>query len=194
VEDYWVFDSSELHSAAAFERAIWLDVGPPIGLDPGAYTLTAAINIASARDWVPRAPCKGFPADLASRSFDVTVELRDRALDYHSVSVEHRPRGSGFSLYRVGRFFAFEIEDGFSGMFEDLPGFRYLMIGGTAPTTEPPIEAGTSVSVPFHATFQYCRLKSERGIANNCEQVPLDNVVEFHACDSEHATLTFTKR
>jgi hypothetical protein len=196
LQDFWSFEvGSPLHLPRS-EQVIWLDSGPTINLDPGAYTLTAAINLASARDWLPnsRAPCKGFPAEFASRSFQVTVDLRDRALDYSSVKIDNQPPGSGFGLYRVGRFFLAEIEDGFSGMFEDLPGFRYLMIGGTVTGTEPAIETGTSVTVPFHATFQYCKLKYERGIANNCEQVPADGVVEFHACDSDRATLTFTKR
>ena len=154
LEDFWLFDISDLPSHSRSERVIWLDAGPTIGLEPGAYTLTTTIDLATARDWLSRAPCRGFPADLASRSFHATIDLRDRALDLHSVSVENRPRGSGFWLSRVGRFILFEVEDGFSGLFEDLPGFRYLMIGGVAPTSEPPIDTGTSVSIPFFGTFQ----------------------------------------
>ena len=196
LKGYWRFDISELPAVAMppSEWVIWLDAGPTTGLEPGSYTLTAAIELDSARDWLQRAPCKGFPTDLATRSFQATIELRDRALDLYAVSIENRPRGSGFWLERVGRFSLFELEDGISGLFEDLPGFRYLMISGVAPTNDPALDMGMSVSVPFHATFQFCQLKSARGIANNCEQVPPEQIVDFHACVSDRATMTFTRR
>jgi len=117
LQGFWLFDISELPSRppSPSDWAIWLDAGPTISLEPGAYTLTAAVDLATARDWLPRAPCNGFPADLASRTFHTTIELRDRALDEYSVAVENRERGSGFWLSRVGRFILFELEDGFSG-------------------------------------------------------------------------------
>ena len=82
-------------------RVIWLDNGPTIDFEPGAYTLTTTIDLATARDFLPRAPCKGFPAELASRSFPATIELRDRALELYQVTVETRPSTTIFPLYRV---------------------------------------------------------------------------------------------
>ena len=109
---------------------------------------------------------------------------RDRALDLFSVSVDGRP---GFFLYRVGRFFLFMEE-----LFEDLPGLRFLMIGGSG-TTDPPIDTGTSLTVPFFGTFQFCQLKSARAITS-CEQVPPEQIVAFHSCSSDRDRMTFTKR
>jgi len=85
VEDGWSSDVSYPpgypltgHSV----RVIWLDNGPTIDFEPGAYTLTITMDLATARDFLARAPCKGFPAELASRSFPATIELRDRRSSY----------------------------------------------------------------------------------------------------------------
>jgi hypothetical protein len=48
---------------------------PPIGLDPGDYTLTIAIDLATAVDHpgIPKAPCAGFPVNLASFTYRVQI-------------------------------------------------------------------------------------------------------------------------
>ena len=80
-------------------------------------------------------------------------------------------------------------------LIEEMPGFRYLNIGGgTSETTEPPSDTGTSVSVPFYASFQYCQLRSPLGIGLECQQTPPENVVVYNSCTSESATMTLTKR
>ena len=185
-------------------RVIWLDNGPTIDLEPGAYTLTITIDLAPARDFLPRAPCRGFPAEqidlatardllrrvfaggferFASRSFPATIELRDRAIELYQVTVETRPSTTIFPLYRVGRFLDVVVEP---SLIEEMPGFRYLSIGGgTSQTTEPPSDTGTSVSVPVHASFQYCQLRSPLGIGLECQHTPPDNVVVDNWCSSE---------
>ena len=56
------------------DQPFWLDaLEPSIGLDPGAYTLTLAIDLAKASSWIAQAPCAGFPVELASRSYPVTI-------------------------------------------------------------------------------------------------------------------------
>ncbi len=195
VEDGWSSDVSYPpgypltgHSV----RVIWLDNGPTIDLEPGAYTLTITIDLATARDFLPHAPCKGFPAELASRSFPATIELRDRAIELYDVFVETRPSKSGFPLYRVGRFLEVYVE---ASLNEEMSGFRHLNIGGgTSQTSEPPSVSGTSVSVPFYAAFQYCQLRSSLGIGHECQQTPPENVVVYNSCTSESATMSFTKR
>jgi hypothetical protein len=183
VEDGW--------STGRSMRVIWLDNGPTIDLEPGAYALTIAIDLATARDFLARAPCKGFPAELASRSFPATIELRDRALELYQVTIETRPSTTIFPLYRVGRFLEVVVES----LIEVMPGYRYLSIGGgTSETTEPPSDTGTSVSVPFYASFQYCQLRSPLGIGLECQHTPPENVVVYNSCTSESATMTFTKR
>ena len=77
---------------------------------------------------------------------------------------------------------------------EDFSGFRFLNIFGLAPTAEPPIAAGSSVSIPFYGEFRYCQLKSARGIYNDCSQIPAEQIVDYHSCTSDHATMLFTKR
>ena len=53
----------------------WLDaVEPPIGLDPGDYTLTIAIDLATARNsGNTKATCAGFPVELTARSYRATI-------------------------------------------------------------------------------------------------------------------------
>ena len=108
-------------------RVIWLDNGPTIDLEPGAYTLTIAIDLATARDFLPRAPCKGFPAEFASRSFPATIELRDRALELYHVTVETRPSKPYSRYIAWGASFWSVVEP---SLIEEMPGFRYLSIGG----------------------------------------------------------------
>lgn len=195
VQDGWSLDASYppgYPPTGRSMRVIWLDNGPTIDLEPGAYTLTIAIDLATARDFLARAPCRGFPAELASRSFPATIELRDRALELYQVTIETRPSTTIFPLYRVGRFLEVHVE---ASLNEEMPGFRHLNIGGgTSQTTEPPSDTGTSVSVPFYASFQYCQLRSPLGIDLECQHTPPENVVVYNSCTSESATMTFTKR
>ena len=195
VEDGWSSDASYPPGyplTGDSVRVIWLDNGPTIDLEPGAYTLTTTIDLTNARDFLARAPCKGFPAELASRSFPATIELRDRAIELYQVTVETRPLTTIFPLYRVARFLDVVVEP---SLIEEMPGFRYLSIGGgTSQTTEPPSATGTSVSIPFYASFQYCQLRSPLGIGLECQQTPPENVVVYNSCTSESATITFTTR
>ena len=48
---------------------------PPIGLDPGDYTLTIAIDLATAvgHPGIPKASCAGFPGNLASFTYQVQI-------------------------------------------------------------------------------------------------------------------------
>ncbi len=113
-----------------------------------------------------------------SRSY---VRADDRPLHYAGL----------FSFTIAGRFVGFEMDEGIP---EDLPGFRFLNIGGAAPTTEPAIATASSVSIPFFGEFRYCELKSPRGIYNDCSQVPAEQIADYHSCISDHATMVFTKR
>jgi hypothetical protein len=173
----------------------WLDtLEPPIGLDPGDYTLALSIDLATASTWIQRAPCAGFPIEFASRTYRATiaesspiyvanrvVTAGDPTLLYHGLF--------GFGV--VGRVVAFEWED---ALTEEFPGFRYLDIGGFAPAPEPVIASGSTVSIPFLGDFAYCQLKSARGGYNHCSQVPAELIVDSHSCSSDHATMAFTKR
>ena len=94
----------------------------------------------------------------------------------------------GFSV--AGQFVGFEIE----GIPMDFPGLRFLTINGVAPTPEPAVATGSSVSIPFNGEFRYCEMTSTRGIYNDCSQVPAEQIVDYHSCTSDHARMVFTRR
>ena len=125
---------------------------PPIGLDPGDYTLTIAIDLATAVDHpgIPKAPCAGFPVNLASFTYRVQI-LEGTQGRY--VRADDRPlRFEGlFGFSVAGQFVGFEIE----GIPMDFPGLRFLTINGVAPTPEPAVATGSSVSIPFNGEFRY---------------------------------------
>jgi hypothetical protein len=54
--------------------------------------------------------------------------------------------------------------------------------------------SGSSVSIPFAGATSNCRLKSARGLNDDCYQVPADQILEHHVCFFDRATLVFTKR
>lgn len=180
-------------SGAGVDGFIQLDtLEPPIGLEPGDYTLTIAIDLVTATDTrgIPQAPCAGFPVKLASFNYRVQI-LEGTSGRY--VRADNRPLHHealfGFSV--AGRFVGFEIDHGIP---EDFPGFRFLNILGVAPTRESPVATGSSLSIPFNGEFRYCELKSARGIYNDCSQVPSEQIVDYHSCTSDHARMVFTRR
>ena len=63
-----------------------------------------------------------------------------------------------------------------------------------APTIEPAVATGSSVSIPFNGEFRFCQLSSARGIYNDCSQVPAEQIVDYHSCTSDRASMVFTKR
>ena len=180
-------------------QPFWLDaLEPSIGLEPGGYTLTLTIDLAKASNWIAQAPCAGFPAELASRTYPVTIAEASFPLAVYNRLVNPDPPIAPwhnlfpqtlFGFGAVERFVGFEWDD---PLFEELPGFRYVRIGGKAPTTEPASVNGSSVSVPFHGDFSYCRTKSFT--SRDCWHERADEIVEFHACSSDHAAMVFTKR
>ena len=180
-------------SGAGVDGFIQLDtLEPSIGLDPGDYSLTIAIDLATAVDHpgIPKAPCAGFPVNLASFTYRVQI-LEGNYGRYVRDDSRPVPWGELFGFSVAGRFVGFEIEH---GIRHDFPGFRLLTIGGVAPTSEPAFATGASLSIPFFGEFRYCELKSARGIYNDCSQVPAEQIVDYHSCSSDHATMMFTPR
>jgi hypothetical protein len=165
------------------------------GLDAGDYTLSLTIDLATATDHmgIPQAPCAGLPADLASRSHRVAiVEQASSPTERDNRYVRIEGDRFGFLSFSViGDFVRFEWD---AFLMEEFPGFRYLQIGGTAPTAEPAIASESSVSIPFWGEFRYCQLKSARGGYNDCSQVPAREIVDYHSCNSTRTMMVFTKR
>ena len=178
----------------------WLEsLAPTIGLEPGAYTLRVAVDLANARDWKerPDAPCAGFPVELASRTYRAEIkEVAPPAHYTHSVTGEDatlRWRDL-FAFFVAGSHVGFDMDGGVgAGLYEDFPGFRYLEIGGHT-RQEAAVRDGSSVSIPFDGAISYCRLKSARGPNEDCYQVPPDRILEHHVCFFDRGTLVFIRR
>jgi hypothetical protein len=99
-----------------------------------------------------------------------------------------------FAFRVAGQFVGFEIQNSWGwDWIEEWPGFRYLMIEGTAPTSEPATATGSSITIPFFGGFEYCQLKSALG-QPTCRQVPAEQLIEYRWCSSRHDTMVFTKR
>lgn len=183
------------HSSDGVTRFhLWLEsVEPTLGLEPGSYTLTISIDLKTATTWMPQAPCAGFPVELASRTYRATVTEATSSLpNYNRLVSADDPTLTWpllFAFGVAGRFVGFEWDD---PLTEALPEFRNLRIGGAAPTTEPAVADGASVSIPFHGSFEYCQTRS--GHNNSCWHEPPEKIVAFHSCSSERATMVFSKR
>jgi hypothetical protein len=164
---------------------------PAWTLDPGDYTATISMDLSTAHDLGPLPPCAGFPADMASRTYNATITATpdapiDRMLSLQAPTVFSN---SQVRLSIAERVIGFEMEYPFT---EEFPGFRYLNIMGTAPTEDPVTVSDTAVSIPFSALFQYCELNSQTRLGwENCQHAP---AVRFHACSSNSARMVLTKR
>ena len=174
-------------------------IEPPIGLEPGPYTLTVAADVANGSGWParPDAPCAGFPTELASRSYRAEIRAATPGSSVRSVTADDptlRWRDL-FTFYILGSYVAFAMEGGVgAGLYEALPGFRHLEIGGFSKYGEPAVREGSSISVTFEGAISYCQLKSARGVNEECYQAPRDEIVEFHVCISNRHRLTFISR
>ncbi len=183
---------------------------PALPITPGSYTLTVTSDRSTATG-NQQASCTGFPADLLSRTYEASISIwspppDDFLVEFASPTLTNSPgatcRGSLNSIVRgcfwfhmAGQFVGFEIENGWGrDWIEELPGFKYLTIGGTAPTSEPATSTETSITIPFSGTFEYCELKSGLGGNSYCYQVPAEQVIEYRECSSRHDTMVFTKR
>jgi hypothetical protein len=158
---------------------IWMDIGPAVVLSAGAYSLTTQFDIKDAIGVVPEAPCDGFPPELSSRTFPVTVQADASARDDNFRSVLGVTALRGFGLTIVGRFVEFEFD---FPIQDEVPGVGYLEITGLAPTMEPAGRRGSSLVIPFHGSFGFCRLRAGSGDA------------ACHRCSSEHARMTVSPR
>jgi hypothetical protein len=173
---------------------------PDLPIVPGPYTVTFVSDRSTAVGHYG-VPCTGFPADLLQRTYEASISQATR---FHGFEVRFAGPalqkfpfdfGWGFGLIPAGPFVGVELESGFgSGPTEVYPDFRYLMIGGVAPTSEPAIVTESSITIPFWGTFSYCRLNSDLSPANHCSQVPGEQMIEHYTCSSPNDKIVFTKR
>ncbi|WP_257724531.1 carboxypeptidase-like regulatory domain-containing protein [Luteitalea pratensis] len=173
---------------------VWLDsLESPKGLEPGEYTLTLTIDLAAARGFNSKAPCAGFPEEFASRSYAVTITPTPYSAAYNWLvrSDYHALLGHDLFVFAVaGQFVGLGFEEPFT---EELPGLRHVRIGGSdRGTVAAATTIGSTVSVSYEGSFEYCQTKSYG--SRNCWHEPADQVVAYHACWSDRATMTFKKR
>jgi hypothetical protein len=201
------WQSASNSSSGNYSR-FWLDrLEPPIGLEPGAYTLSVGFDPAAATP-AADASCSGFPEELAARSYQTSISISPSAALYkfdRLVNAEEptlhgsdawQPGGMSRSLFSfavVGQFVGFDMDE--QGILEEFPGFRYLNIQGVSSTTEAASVSGTSISVRMNAAyFSYCELTAPLGASAYCTAVPRDRVKARYVCRSDRATMVFTKR
>ena len=164
----------------------------PLAIAAGRYTLTVTSDPSTGTG------CADFPAELATRFYEGVIRLssvpnyQDHFSMLPTIPTVTRPYGN-FSFGVAGQFVGWgEIDDNM--FFEEFPGFRYLMIYGSAPTTEPARSTDNSLTIPFSGDFRYCQLTIPLGGYNDCSQVPAAQIVDYRACSSSRDTMLFTKR
>ena len=170
-------------------------IGPAYEIEPGPYTLTITNDLATAIGRT--APCEGFPTDLTTRTFEGTIQVSTsptyaylfEALPTNNPTLKQYT--GRLALGVAGQFIGFQSDDALFS--EELPGFRYLQILGSAPTSEPATLTGTSITVPFLGDFWYCQTTAASNY-NNCSQAPGAQLVDYRMCSSVHDTMVFTKR
>jgi hypothetical protein len=188
----FVFTAACERSPAGPDSTVQTHLNPAaVPLDPGDYTATISMDLSTAHDLGTIAPCAGFPADMASRSYDATITAGsgadDRILSFQAPTVFSNAK---VGLSRAERFIRFEMDFPFT---EEFTGFRYLNIIGEAPTQEPVTVSDTGVSIPFFALFQYCELQAQARLGwENCQHA--GGVVRFQACSSSSARMVLSKR
>ena len=173
---------------------VWLEtVEPPIGLEPGDYTLTFAFDLATARDYNSKARCEGYPADLASLSYPVTIVESPTPTSAYNRWVKLDPEPNQwrnlFAFAVAGASVGFAWDEMF---FEELPGSRYVRIGGSEQAVEAATALGATISLPFAGTFEYCQTKSYT--SRDCWHEPAEQIVTYRACRADQARMVFTKR
>lgn len=166
-------------------------VGSP---EAGEYTLTVGIDLATARTRIAAAPCPGFPVELASRTYNARITEEPAGERWVDVTGATGRRLAAFSMFVAGDQVVFDL-GGENGLDEDLPGFRLLTVWmGALPGNPSQVTRGADISITGLGEFRYCELKSGRGIYSDCSQVPRDQMVAYHACTSDRALMTLTRR
>jgi hypothetical protein len=153
-------------------------VGPSLSLTPGTYELTVAADPS----------CQGIPTELLTRRYTATVT----SVPPHDGTRYSVNGPVGFGLGIAGDRIGFTIDG--PAIVETLPQFGNLWIAGTAPTAEPATSDGTTVTIPFHGSFEYCALKGPMGPHNNCYTTPPDQRIAYAQCISSNDRMIFTRR
>jgi Carboxypeptidase regulatory-like domain len=173
---------------------VWLEtVQPPVGLEPGDYTLTFAFDLATARDYNSKAGCEGYPPDLASRSYSVTIVESPTPTSAYNRWVKLDPEPNQwrniFAFAVAGASVALAWDEMF---FEELSGARYVRVGGSEHAVEGATAMGASISLPFAGAFEYCQTRSYT--SRDCWHEPAEQIVTYRACRADQARMVFTKR
>jgi hypothetical protein len=147
-----------------------------VQLRPGDYSLTFVMDSACS---------SGIPESLRTLRYDATVEpLRSAsgAVFGYSVTAHGPTLEFGNVFFGVsGGGFVQAYDD--MGFWEYLPSFTYLDFSGVGETTLDNLTPDT-ISMPYSAVFEYCRLNSPRDRFKNCFMTPASQIVARVTCSS----------
>jgi hypothetical protein len=167
-------------------------------LGAGEYSLTLRLGLSTARSRPGHPTCSGLPADLTSRTYEATIAeepVGKRTVTVTGPAIRSSWGGTSmaFLMFVEGNRAVLSFDEDSIG--EDLAGFRYLTTYAWTPTgSTAPLTIGKATSIPVSAEFRYCQFKSGRGLYNDCSQAPAEELVAYHSCVSDEATLTFEPR
>jgi hypothetical protein len=164
----------------------------------GEYALTLRMDPTTASSRPGRPTCSGFPIELASRTYD--ARIAEEPVGKRTVTVTGPNistswgAGMSFLMFVEGDRAVLNFDENAIG--EDLPDFRFLTTyAWTAPGTTAPLNVGTATSIRgVKAEFSYCQFKSARGFTYDCSQAPAGELLAYHHCVSDDATMTFERR
>ena len=180
--------------------SFWLDeLDQPFNFDLGNYILRVSLDQAEATSWpaLPQAPCAGIPTEMLTHRFSATVTRLNTADQFdHLVTVmgDGMPRPIAFGV-ALGAHEAAVRWDNFGPVDKDLGNFRYLQIMGSDSGTPGAISSsGSTVSLSNPLDIMYCQLSGPLRPANNCSQVPADQILDYHACTWNRAVMRFERQ
>ena len=158
-----------------------------LSLTPGNYTITLIGDRLTATDGA--AACQGFPEELLTRSYPATVSAVQPSMFGVEVSGQFP---FGFGLGIAGNVIGFTIDG--PVFSESLPGFVYLAIAGTAPAEALPTATGSTLTIPFQGSFEYCQLRSAMSPFRNCFTTPPAERIAYNQCFSSKDLMVLAKQ
>ena len=104
-------------------------------------------------------PCPGYPVELSSRTYNARITEGPAGRREVYATGPTVAREANFLMFVAGDRAVLDSLD--DVIRENLPGFRVLTVGVSAPPNDPrQLTSGASISIPITAEFRYCELKS----------------------------------
>ena len=160
----------------------WLEpIAASLSIPLGAYTMTL----------VGDSSCTAVPRELLTRTYSAVVSPQAGQTHIFDVEVSGPTLPSfGFGLGVAGSVVGFTIDG--PTFSEALPQFTYVEIAGNAPLgppAPPPTSTGSTITIPFSGSFEYCVLTGPMGRNNNCFTTPPAQRVAYGQCGFDTVSL-----